>query len=175
MAGLRYPIGPFEAGAPPVSAMRLELVSELAEAPKHLRAAVVGLSNDQLDTPYRPDGWTVRQVVHHLADAHMNWYIRTKLALTEHEPRLKPYDEALWAELPDERKGSIVPSLKLFAGIHERWVNLFQCLSEQQWKREMIHPERGVFVLDATLPMHVWLGRRHTAQVLNLRARNGWS
>ena len=175
MPDLRYPIGPFEAGAGPDPRMRLKLLSELAEAPGLLRAAVAALSDSQLDTPYRPAGWTVRQVVHHLADAQMNWYVRTKLALTEDEPIVKPYDEVRWAELHDARTGLVEPSLILLEGLYRRWVELLRSLTEDQWKRKVVHPDRGVLVLDATLPMHVWHGRHHTAHILELRNRLGWA
>lgn len=175
MSDLRYPIGPFEMGPPPDVGTRLELLSQLAEAPAQLRAAVSDLSHSQLDTPYRLGGWTVRQVVHHLADAQMNWYIRTRLALTEDEPVIKPFDEALWAELPDARHGSLEPSLDLLEGLHERWVELFRSLTEEQWKRRMVHPDRGIFALDTTLPMLVWHMRHHTAHITELRKRLGYS
>ncbi len=174
MPDLRYPIGPFVSGPPPDAAMRDRLLSQLAEAPGHLRAAVEGLSAEQLDTPYRPGGWTVRQVVHHLADAQMNWYLRTKLALTEDEPLVKPYDEARWAELCDVQTAPLEPSLTLLDGLYQRWVELFHSLDREQWNRKLIHPDRGEFVLDATLPMHVWHGTHHTAHIVELRTRMGW-
>jgi|SRR5579863_7819585 len=172
---LRYPIGPFVPGPPPDAARRRELLSELAETPAQLQAAVEGLSHSHLDTPYRLGGWTVRQVVHHLADAQMNWYIRTRLALTEDQPLIKPFDEAAWAELPDARTAPLDPSLALLENLHNRWVELFRALKEEQWKRNMIHPERGVFVLETALPMHVWHMRHHTAQITGLRKRLGYS
>lgn len=154
---------------------RRELLSQIAEAPRRLRAAVEGLSAEQLNTPYRLEGWTVRQVVHHLADAHLNWYVRTKLALTENEPTIKPYAEARWAELHDARHGPIEPSLLLLASLHERWVQLFESLATVDWSRSFVHPERGVLTLDATLPMHAWHGRHHTAQITELQKRMGWA
>jgi hypothetical protein len=129
MPDLRYPIGPFEAGPPLDISKRLVLLSQLAEVPSRLQAAVAGLSESQLDTPYRPAGWTVRQVVHHLADAQMNWYVRTKLALTEDEPLVRPYDEVRWAELHDARTGPLEPSLMMLDGLHRRWVELFRSRS----------------------------------------------
>ncbi len=174
MPDLRYPIGPFVAGPAPDCGSRLELLSQLAEAPGRLRVAVEGLSALQLDTPYRPEGWTVRQVVHHLADAQMNWYVRTKVALTEEAPSVKPYDEALWAELHDARTAPVEPSLILLDGLYQRWVELFRSLSEEQWKSRLMHLERGELVLDETLAMHVWHGRHHTAQIVELRNRMGW-
>src|SRR5579871_5167150 len=174
MTDLRYPIGRFEDRPPRNAAERRELIVQLAEVPARLRAAVSGLSADQLDTEYRPGGWTLRQVVHHLADAQMNWYIRTKFALTQNEPRIKPYDEGRWAEQPDARSQPIEPSLILLDGLHRRWVELFRSLSESQWMRSMVHPYSLSFQLVATLPMHVWHGRHHTAHILELRKRLGW-
>jgi uncharacterized damage-inducible protein DinB len=174
MPDLRYPIGPFEAGRPPDISTRNALLSQLADVPSLMRAAVAQLSDNQLDTPYRPGGWTVRQVVHHLADAQMNWYVRTRLALTEDEPHVQPYDQAQWAELQDARAEPLEPSLILLEGLHRRWVALFRSLTEEQWKRKLIHPERGGFVLDSTLSMHVWHGRHHIAHIVELRRRMAW-
>jgi uncharacterized damage-inducible protein DinB len=172
---LRYPIGRYEPGPPPDAEARTALLAQLAEIPGRLRSAVAGLSDGQLDTPYRSGGWTVRQVVHHLADAHLHWYARTKLAVTEDEPVVMPWDEALWAELEDARTGPLEPSLMLLEGLHRRWAALFGSLTEEQWKRRLVHPERGVFVLEGTLPMCVWHGRHHTAQIAELRRRMGWT
>lgn len=174
LTDLRYPIGPFVRGPAPDAGMRAELLSGLAGAPGPLRAVVSNLSESQLDTPYRPEGWTVRQVVHHLADAQMNWYIRTKLGLTEDQPTIKPYDEARWAELHDARTAPVEPSLVLLEALHRRWVELFRSLSEEQWKRTIVHPERGILVLENTLPMHVWHGEHHTAHIRELRNRMEW-
>ena len=164
MSDLRYPNGLFVAERAVSVKRRSQLLAEMAEDPARLRAAVEDLSDVRLDTPYRPGGWTVRQVVHHLADSQMNWYVRTRLALTEDEPSVMPYDEVRWAELPDARTGPVEPSLALF-----------ESLTEAQWKRRMVHPERGIFVLETVLPMHVWHGRHHTAQIVELRRRMGWS
>src|SRR5579862_2140540 len=142
VSDLRYPIGRFEMVVPADANARDELLLRLADSPRYLRAAVAGLAESQLDTPYRLGGWTVRQVVHHLADAQMNWYIRTVLALTEETPVVKPWDEVAWAELHPARTCAIEPSLDLLDGLHRRWVELFQSLTEDQWKRKMIHPER---------------------------------
>src|SRR5438045_2830980 len=137
MGGARYPIGKFEPGP-----LRLEQwIDEIAAAPAQLREAVRGLSDEQLDTPYRPGGWTVRQVVHHVPDSHMNAYMRYRLALTEGEPMIKPYDEARWAELPDARTAPIEPSLALLEGLHTRWVALLRSMSRDQWNRRFRHPE----------------------------------
>ena len=174
MNDLRYPIGLFNSDSSADASARAQLISQLAETPDRLRASVESLSIDQLNTLYRPGGWTVRQVVHHLADAQMNWYVRTKLALTEKEPVIKPYDEALWAELYDSHTGPIKPSLMLIDGACQRWIDLFRSLSEEQWKCSMNHPERGIVTLDFVLPLNVWHCRHHTAHILELRKRKGW-
>jgi uncharacterized damage-inducible protein DinB len=174
MLDLRYPIGQFEPGPPVNNEQRLALVAQLALVPAELRAAVTDLAPEQLDTPYRPGGWTVRQVVHHLADAQMNWYVRTKLTLTEDQPIVKPYDEARWAETVEALSGPIEPSLLLLDGLYQRWSALCRSLTAAQWSRTMVHPERGVLPLDATLPMHVWHGRHHTAHITELRKRMNW-
>ena len=173
MADLRYPIGPYEPGPAPDIEARNALLSQLEETPRKLWDAVEFLTESQLDTPYRPGGWTVRQVVHHLTDAQTHWYLRTKMALAEDEPVVKVWDENTWAELHDARTGAVVPSLLMFDGVHRRWVELFRSLTEEQWKRRMIHPERGVVVLDAALPMFVWHGRHHTAHIAALCERIG--
>lgn len=174
MPDFRYPIGPYQAKGSTGEDSRRGFMAEMAAAPALLRTAVAGLSSVQLNTPYRAGGWTVRQVVHHLADAHLNWYVRTKLALTEDRPTIKPYAEARWAELCDARQGPIEPSLLLLDGLHERWVRLFEALTPEDWRREFVHPERGLLTLEATLPMHAWHGRHHTAQINGLRQRLGW-
>jgi uncharacterized damage-inducible protein DinB len=174
MADLRYPIGPFATPAPVTPELRRQSLAWMAGAAALLRAAVEGLSPGQLDTTYRPGGWTVRQVVHHLADAQMNWYVRTRLALTEDQPSVGPYDEARWAELRDARTAPTEPSLGLLDALNRRWIDLFESLTELEWKRRLFHPERGVFVLEETVPMHAWHGRHHTAHITQLRNRMGW-
>ena len=174
MEDLRYPIGRFEAGPPLSDEQRLSLVAELALLPGKLREAIIDLASEQLDTRYRLGGWTVRQVVHHLADAQMNWYVRTKLTLTEEQPLIEPYDEAQWAESIEARTGPIEPSLVLLDGLYGRWAALFRSLTPEQWSRKMVHPDRGIFVLEGTLPMHVWHGLHHTAHVTALRKRMNW-
>ena len=174
MHDLRYPIGAFEPEPPATPQRRRELLTQLAEAPARLRAACEGLSPIQLDAPYRPDGWTVRQVAHHLPDAHLNWYIRVKLALTEDEPEIKPYSEQLWAELPDSRVAPIESSLRLFEGLHARLSASLGFLGPSDWSRKLIHPERGVLTLDFVLPLLVWHCRHHTAHITELRRRMSW-
>ncbi len=143
-------------------------------APAALRAAVAGLADAQLDTQYRVGGWTVRQVVHHVPDSHMQAYIRFKLALTEDEPTIKPYHEDRWAELPDSA-GAIEPSLSLLESVHARWTNLMRAMTEDQWSRTYFHPEQGrALRLDAVLGMYAWHGRHHAAHVMSLRDREAW-
>jgi uncharacterized damage-inducible protein DinB len=173
MDDLRYPIGPFDLGKV-LEVDRDVCLCQLAEAPGLLRAAVEGLTPAQLDTPYRPGGWTVRQVVHHLADAHMNWYARTKLAITELEPTIKPYDESRWAELEDARTASMELSLTLFDSLHTRWVQFFHSLAEADWSRKFNHPERGMMSVAEVLPIMAWHARHHTAHITGLRERMGW-
>src|SRR5215831_17963018 len=145
---LRYPIGQFQYDGPHTAEQRQRLVDQIGEMPARLRAAVEGLSPQQLDTPYRPGGWTVRQVVHHLPDSHMNSYVRFRLALTEDEPTIKPYDEARWAELADAKTAPIEASLALLENLHERWVALLRSLSAADWTRTFRHPEMGVMTLE---------------------------
>jgi hypothetical protein len=166
------PAGPFEPEDGYGPARRAELVSAIAAAPAALRAAVAGLTDPQLDTRYR--NWTVRQIVHHLADSHANAYVRFKLALTEDAPTIKPYDEGKWAELADSR-GDVGPALALLDGTHARWVQLLRAMTDDQYARCYFHPETGKMVsLSAALCLYAWHGRHHTAQVTWLRGRHGW-
>jgi DinB superfamily len=170
---LRYPIGKFQKTESATDEQRRSSIATIAEAPAKLRAAVSGLNEGQLDTPYRPGGWTVRQVVHHLADSHMNSFVRFKLALTEDEPTIKPYDEARWAELVDA-KGPVEPSLLLLESLHKRWVALLNALKPADWQRTFRHPERGTMTLGDNLQLYAWHGRHHVAHIASLRERNGW-
>jgi len=175
MDDLRYPIGPFRYTGTGNSARRAQWIGEIAAAPAALRASVVGLSAGQLDTPYRPDGWTVRQVVHHVPDSHLNAYTRIKLALTEDEPVIKPYEEARWAELADARTGPIEPSLALLEFLHQRWLLLLNSLRPADFARRYQHPELGrMFGLDEVLALYAWHGRHHVAHITSLRQRMGW-
>jgi uncharacterized damage-inducible protein DinB len=142
--------------------------------PERLGAALSGLSDAQLDTPYREGGWTVRQLVHHIADSHLNSYVRFRLALTEDWPTIKPYDEARWAELPDARLLPIEPSLLLVESLHKRWVGLLEAMSEDDFGKGFHHPERGSQDLATTLALYDWHARHHTAHITGLRARKGW-
>jgi uncharacterized damage-inducible protein DinB len=172
----RYPIGPFRFDGEADPRRREQWIGEIAAAPGHLRVAVSGLTPQQLDTPYREKGWTVRQVVHHLPDSHLNAYTRIKLALTEDEPTIKPYDEARWAELPDVRVAPIDTSLTLLECLHRRWVLLLRELGPAELGRRFRHPEQGRAVsLDEAIAMYAWHGRHHVAQVTALRSRMGWN
>ncbi len=174
MEDLSYPIGKFKAEPEVTDAKRNQFIDDISAAPAALRAAVKGLSKEQLDTPYRPGGWTVRQVVHHLSDSQMNAYIRFRLALTENEPTIKPYEQQLWAELTDAKTADIEMSLKLFEGLHQRWVLLLRSMKPEDFQRKFIHPENGVNVLERTLQMYSWHGKHHVAHITSLRKRMGW-
>ena len=170
---LRYPVGKFQREtAKPEK--RDQHIREIESAPAHLRDAVRGLTPAQFDTPYRPGGWTVRQVVHHLPDSHMNAYVRVKLALTEDEPTIKPYDEAKWAELGDNRTTPVETSLALFESLHERWVELLRSLAPTDFSRRLRHPEHGTLSIEDLVGMYAWHGRHHVAHITSLRERNGW-
>ena len=174
MIDLRYPIGKFSYSGPPTDDQRRALLDDIARTPENLRSAVKGATDAQIDTPYRPGGWTVRQVVHHVPDSHMNAVIRFKLALTEDEPTIKPYAEDRWAELADTKATPLEVSLALLESLHDRWVWLLRSLTPADWKRTFRHPEIGVMSLEKTLAMYAWHGRHHVAHVTNLRERNGW-
>jgi len=174
MTDLRYPIGKFSYDGPPTPEQRQELLHEIEQAPGRMRVAVKGLSQEQLDTPYRPDGWTVRQVVHHVPDSHLNAYLRYKLALTEEEPTIKPYAEDKWARLADTAATPIETSLTLLDSLHDRWVRLLRSLKPEDWKRAFRHPELGVVSLERNLALYAWHGRHHVAHITSLRERSGW-
>jgi hypothetical protein len=170
---LRYPIGPLTF-APPSPELRRAAVADVAALPETLRAAVAGLGDAQLDTPYRPGGWTVRQLVHHIADSHMNAFIRLRLALTEANPTIKPYDEKLWAMLPDMRL-PIESSLQILDGLHRRWSDVFAHMSDGDFARTWVHPEHGrALTLDELAQNYGWHSRHHVAHITALRAREGW-
>ena len=172
---LRYPIGKWETKGPFTSAQRHAMIASVAAMPTNLRASVAGLDEKQLDTPYRNSGWTLRQVVHHVADSHMNAYIRFRLGITEAEPTIKPYDEKTWAELFDARTAPVETSLVLIEALHKRWVTLLETVREIDFNRNVRHPERGTMSLDDTLALYEWHGRHHTAQITELRKRMGWA
>jgi hypothetical protein len=171
---LRYPVGQFRRPESLDDAQRRRAIDAIAATPAKLRAAVKGLTDAQLGTPYRPGGWTVRQVVHHVPDSHMNAYVRFKLALTEDEPTIKPYDEARWAELADSRETPVETSLVLLERVHERWVILLRSMSDNDFARRLRHPETGVQRLDQVLALYEWHGAHHVAHVTSLRERMGW-
>jgi hypothetical protein len=192
---LRYPIGQLIPPAEITAQQRTDFIHQIAELPALLRRAVEGLSPEKLSTPYRPGGWSVRQVVHHIADSHINGYVRTKLALTEELPVIKTYNQEDWVAVTDSRI-PVEPSLRLLEGLHELWAGLLRSLSEDQWRRGFIHPElvdqgakaqqdeawrrgfladsRGVITLEGLLPTYAWHGLHHVAHITRLRERMGW-
>jgi uncharacterized damage-inducible protein DinB len=174
MTDLRYPIGKFKYEGPPTEDQKQKHLAEIEQAPANLRAAIKGLSDQQLDTPYRSEGWTVRQVVHHVPDSHLNAYIRFKLALTEDEPTIKTYAEDRWAQLADTETTPVEVSLAMLDSLHARWVRLLRSLTPEQWKREFRHPELGAVPLEKSLALYAWHGRHHVAHITSLRERNGW-
>lgn len=171
---LRYPIGRLERKSTLTPAERRAAIDAMAAAPAQLRTAVHGLSDAQLDTPYRAGGWTVRQLVHHVADSHMNAYIRLRLALTEDHPTIKPYDQTEWAKLADSAMPVDV-SLDLIDRLHQRMVHLLRALRDTDFQRTLNHPENGSMTLDALVGMYAWHGRHHAAHVTSLRERSKWS
>jgi hypothetical protein len=174
MADLRYPIGQFDHTGEVTGADVSKWIDEVAALPQRLRDAVAGLDELQLDTPYRPEGWTVRQVVHHVPESHMNSYIRFRWALTEDKPTIKPYDEAACAELVDSRTAPIEPSLTLLDAVHARWVIMLHALTPEQLRREFVHPESGVTTLERTIGMYAWHGNHHVTHITALRERERW-
>jgi len=174
MTDPKYPIGPFTKPAAFDPAFRRSAISAVAAAPGLLKSAVSGLSEAQLDTPYRPGGWTVRQVVHHVPDSHMNAYIRFRWALTEDEPVIKTYDQSRWADLPDARTAPIEPSLELLESLHARWMGLLTTMTPADYARRLAHPEMGPVDLDTMLALYAWHGRHHAAHITTLRERGGW-
>ncbi len=174
MTDLRYPIGKFHFDGSLNEDQKQKCLNDIAQAPASMRAAVKGLSAQQLDTPYRPEGWTVRQVVHHVPDSHMNAYVRYKLALTEEAPTIKPYAEDRWAELADTTGTPVEVSLALLDSLHDRWVRLLRSLQPEDWKRTFRHPELGAVSLEKNLALYAWHGRHHVAHITSLRERNGW-
>jgi hypothetical protein len=171
---LRYPIGKFKKPKEFTNELRESLISEIEETPFHLRDAVENLNEDQLNTPYREDGWTVEQVIHHLPDSHMNAYIRIKLALTENEPVIKTYKEDVWAKLEDYITTPINISLTLLDAVHARWVILLKSLKPEQFKRKLRHPEIGLIDIDWCIAQYAWHGKHHIAQINSLKQRMGW-
>jgi uncharacterized damage-inducible protein DinB len=171
---LRYPIGSFQRPAAATAEGRAAWIASIAAAPARFRDAVRNLDDAQLDTPYRPEGWTVRQVVHHVADSHMNSYIRFRLALTETDPTVKPYDEAQWAALHDAHTLPVEVSLQLLESLHLRWVVLLKSLAPADFERTFRHPAMGQMTLNANLALYAWHSRHHEAHITALRRRNAW-
>jgi hypothetical protein len=173
---LRYPIGPYKKRLP-ITAERIEAqIGDIEAFPMRLREAVRDLNDSQLDTPYRPGGWTVRQVVHHCSDSHMNALIRFKLALTEDKPTIRPYYEERWAELADSKTMAIEPALTLLDGLHARWTCLLRSLTQEDLARKFVHPQHGEeFALDETIGQYAWHCNHHLAHVTELAKREGWN
>jgi hypothetical protein len=175
LARLQYPIGRFDPPAEVTDAHVRAWIEDIESVPRRLRALVEHLSAAQLDTRYRPGGWTVRQVVHHLADSHLNSYIRFKWALTEDRPTIKPYFEERWAELPDYRVVPIGVSLDLLEALHIRWCALLRSLRPDDLRREFIHPDSGSVSLAVNIGIYAWHGRHHMMHIQMLADREGWS
>ena len=174
MTDPRFPIGRVSFKKGLTVQERSELIQQIADTPALVRKAVAGLSDEQLDTPYREGGWTVRQVVHHLVDSHTNAYIRYRWGLTEENPTIKAYDQSVWAELTDAKTAPVGPSLSILDGLHERWTMLLRSLEEKDFARTLIHPENGPIDIEWLLQMYGWHGRHHTAHITELRKAKGW-
>jgi hypothetical protein len=170
----RYPIGKFKWDGAATYVQREHWMTEIEETPARLRAVAQDLSDARLDTPYRENGWTIRQIVHHLPDSHMNAYVRFRLALTEQNPTIKPYDQSLWAELKDAKSAPVAPSLAMLEGLHARWAVLLRSMDADDFARTLHHPEHGNLALDHMLAMYAWHGRHHIAHIASLRERMGW-
>jgi uncharacterized damage-inducible protein DinB len=171
---LRYPIGEFKYEAPLTDAERQACITIIEETPARMRAAVAGLNEEQLDTAYRPEGWTVRQVVHHVPESHLVSYTRFKLAMTEDEPTIKPYFEDRWAKLDDASQAPIALSLDLLDALHGRWIWFLRSLKADDFQRTYRHPELGTVTLDKAAALYAWHGPHHVAQITSLRERMGW-
>ena len=171
---LRYPVGPFEFTGPLTPQQREECINQIAATPERMRVAVAGLSEEQLDTAYRSGGWTVRQVVHHVPDSHLNSYCRFKLALTENHPTIRAYDENLWANLEDARTAPVDMSLDLLESLHRRWVLFLRSFKETDFSRTFNHPELGSVSVDKNIALYAWHGRHHVAHITALRERMRW-
>ena len=175
MQDLQYPVGRFDAAAEVPHGARAALIESIATTPARLRAAVTGLTEGQLDTPYRDAGWTARQVVHHVADSHMNAYTRFRLAITESEPTIRPYNEKLWADLSDAASAPVEISLALLDALHVRLDLLLRALTADDYERRLHHPDNGPMTIGSLLRLYEWHGRHHVAHITGLRGRMGWS
>jgi len=171
---LSYPIGKFDWAQTVTPDRRIQFIGDIAAAPAKFREASAGLNDTQLDTAYRPDGWTIRQVIHHVADSHMNSYIRFRLALTEEQPAVKGYNEAEWAKLHDSHTLPLDCSLQLLDGLHVRWVDLLQSMTDADFARSFRHSEKGLIRLEMNLALYSWHSRHHAAHITSLRERMGW-
>lgn len=169
----RYPVGKYERRETLSPEERAAHIEAIAATPRKMRDAVAGLTAQQIETPYREGGWTLRQVVHHVPDSHLNSYVRFKLALTEETPTIRPYDEAAWAELADSRDTPIETSLMLLESLHDRWVRLLRSMSEADFARTLKHPESGTMSLDTMVSLYAWHGRHHVAHITSTRERLG--
>jgi len=174
MTDPRYPIGKWDRRDTLTPGERTAMIAQVGEVPARMRTAIAGLDEAQLDTPYREGGWTVRQVIHHVPDSHLNSYTRFKLALTEEEPTIRPYDEARWAALSDSRDTPVETSLTMLDALHDRWTILLRAMSDDDFRRTLRHPDLGVMSLDALLSLYAWHGRHHVGHVTSLRQRMGW-
>lgn len=172
---LQYPIGKFKRPTEYTDADRKAFTDTIAALPKEIAASASGLNDAQLDTPYRPGGWTVRQVVHHVADSHINAYCRLRFALAENEPTIKPYDENAWSNFVDAKTLPVASSLRLLDALHTRWVALLRSLTPDQFTRVFHHPESGKQTIDSMLALYAWHGRHHTAHITQLRSREHWT
>lgn len=170
----RYPVGHFSPDPAPTSSSRVRHIDQIQSLPSRLRKTVTGLSAQQLDTPYREGGWTVRQVIHHVPDSHLNAYIRCKLALTEATPTIKPYDEGAWAQLKDSQLTPTEVSLQLLEAVHARWVVLLRTLQPEEFARELNHPEAGIKNIDWLVALYSWHGNHHLAHISSLKERMKW-
>ena len=171
---LRFPIGKFEQPQTVTPEMRAQFIKTIEQLPPNLKDAVENLSSAQFDTAYRPAGWTVRQVVHHIADSHLNSFCRFKFGLSEDEPTIKPYDEASWAEMADSKDAPVELSLNIIDGLHARWTRLLKAMSDADFAKKVKHPEHGAMTLDSLLALYDWHSRHHTAHITKLRERNNW-
>jgi uncharacterized damage-inducible protein DinB len=171
---LSFPIGPWTRPATLTEAEQAKAIEALAAQPAALRAAVQGLSEEQLDTPYRPGGWTVRQVVHHVADSHLNMYIRVKLALTEDNPTIKPYDQDAWVQLADVRSVPVDVSVAMFEALQQRIVAVLRAASVEERRRSLMHPENGRMTIEQLMSLYAWHGEHHVAHIERLKERSGW-
>jgi hypothetical protein len=171
---LRYPVGRFQPMPSPAASDRADWLRSIEGLPGAMRAAVDRLDDQQLDTPYRDGGWTVRQVVHHVPDSHMNGYIRTCLALTEDNPTIRPYNESAWSALPYMRTAPIHASLDLLASVHDRWLGVLKHMTDADWNRRLVHPEDGARSVEEHIQLYEWHGRHHVAHITRLRERRGW-